>query len=140
MRKKKIMTAVSFMELSAMLVCVVWVMVFGTVRAMAAELPSPDSVFQSYRANSYLRFYEGSEGIAWTTIHPGGYALTGDGTYIYAGGQSIYRAEEGRTVIPQGVVTRKDILGELPPGHHYYAAPITDSVIPVGKWVLMSLF
>ena len=137
LRKKKIMTAVSFMELSAMLLCVVWVMVFGTVRAMAAELPSPDSVFQSYRANPYLRFYEGGEGIAWTTIHPGGYALTGDGTYIYAGGQSIYRAEEGRTVIPQGVVTRKEILGELPPGHHYYAAPITDSVIPVGKWVLM---
>ena len=112
------------------------VMAAGTGDGSTAELPSPDSVFQSYRDNPYLRFYEGNEGIAWTTIHPGGYALTSDGTYIYAGGQSIYRGEEGRTVIPQGVVTRKEIIGELPPGHHYYAAAVTDSVVPVGKWVL----
>jgi hypothetical protein len=136
LRKRIKMTVVSFMILSVML-CVVWVIFFGTVKVMAAELPSPDSVLLSYRDNPYLRFYEGNEGVAWTTIHPGGYALTGDGTYIYAGGQSIYREEEGRTVIPQGVVTRREIIGELPPGHHYYAAAVTDSVVPVGKWVLM---
>ncbi len=103
---------------------------------IAAELPSADSVLQSYHDNPYLRFYEGNEGSAWTTIHPGGYAVTGKGTYIYAGAQSIYRGEEGMTVVPSGVVTRRQITGELPPGHHYYAAPITDSVIPVGRWVL----
>ncbi|MBO7355591.1 MAG: InlB B-repeat-containing protein, partial [Lachnospiraceae bacterium] len=109
-----------------------------TVRAegIPPELPSPDAVLQSYRDNPYLRFYEGNEGIAWTTVHPGGYAVTGNGTYIYAGGQSIYRGEEGTTVVPPGVVTRREIAGELPYGHHYYAAPVTDSVIPVGKWVL----
>ena len=109
-----------------------------TVRAegIPPELPSPDAVLQNYRDNPYLRFYEGNEGIAWTTVHPGGYAVTGNGTYIYAGGQSIYRGEEGTTVVPPGVVTRREIAGELPYGHHYYAAPVTDSVIPVGKWVL----
>ena len=104
--------------------------------AMAAQLPNADSVLQSYRDNPYIRFYEGNEGIAWTTVHPGGAAQTSYGTYIYAGGQSIYRGSEGTEVFPSGVISRKDIEGELLPGHHYYASEITNSVVPVGRWVL----
>ncbi len=111
--------------------------VCGGKSVRAAQLPSPQSVLGDYMNNPYIRFYEGNEGIAWTTIHPGGYALTANGAYIYAGGQSIYRGIEGTEVIPSGVISRKELNGELQPGHHYYAQPIENSVIPVGRWVLM---
>ena len=108
--KKKLCVMVFF------ILALVSVMVCGIdaeAEGIAAELPSADSVLQSYHDNPYLRFYEGNEGSAWTTIHPGGYAVTGKGTYIYAGAQSIYRGEEGMTVVPSGVVTRRQITGEL---------------------------
>lgn len=105
-------------------------------RVSAAELPTPDTVYESYKNNPYLRFYEGSRGIAWTTIHPGGYSITSHGAYIYGGGVSIYRGEYGKTVIPEGTVSRKELQGPLPAGHHYYSAPLNNTVIPVGKWVI----
>lgn len=105
-------------------------------RVSAAELPTPDTVYESYKNNPYLRFYEGEKGIAWTTIHPGGYSITSHGTYIYGGGVSIYRGEYGKAVIPDDVVSRKELQGPLPAGHHYYAAPLKNTVIPVGKWVV----
>ena len=105
-------------------------------RVSAAELPTPDTVYESYKNNPYLRFYEGEKGIAWTTIHPGGYSITSHGTYIYGGGVSIYRGEHGKEVIPDDVVSRKELQGPLPAGHHYYSAPVSGDVVPIGKWVL----
>ena len=101
----------------------------------AVRLPSPESVMAGYMENPYIRFYEGSRGIAWTTVHPEGCELSSYGTYISTDG-SVYRAAEGTTVIPRGVIGRKEIQGELKPGQHYYSKPITDSVVPVGRWVL----
>ncbi len=109
--------------------------VLGSLNASAISLPSPESVMTDYMENPYIRFYEGSQGMAWTTVHPGGNALSSYGTYVYTDG-GYYRGGEGRTVIPRGVVSRKEIQPELKPGQHYYAGEITDSVIPVGKWVL----
>ena len=105
-------------------------------RVSAAELPTPDTVYESYKNNPYIKFYEGTQGIAWTTIHPGGYSVTSHGTYIYGGGVSIYRGAYGSEVIPEGVVSRKELQGPLPAGHHYYSAPLKNTVIPVGKWVI----
>ena len=107
-----------------------------TKNADAASLPNLDSVLESYKQNPYIRFYEGAEGIAWTTIHPGGYSVTSNGTYIYGGGNSIYRGVYQSEVIPKDVVSRKQLQGPLPAGHHYYAAPLDNTIIPVGKWVL----
>ena len=108
---------------------------FGTLFAGASRLPSPESVMSSYMENPYIRFYRGSRGIAWTTVHPEGNALSSYGTYVYTDGNK-YRAAEGTTVIPEGVVSRKEVQGGLKPGQHYYEDEITDSVVPVGKWVL----
>ena len=130
MRMILLMTFVSLSVVYAVLNC-------HQGRTSAAQIPNADTVMQSYRDNPYIRFYEGNEGIAWTTIHPGGYAASAYGTYIYAGAQSIYRGVEGTVVIPSGVVSRKEMNGSLAPGHHYYSAEITNTVIPVGKWVLM---
>ena len=105
------------------------------ISADAVSLPSPESVMNEYMENPYIRFYTGSQGLAWTTVHPEGNTLSSYGTYISTDGR-VYRAAEGTTVIPQGVVTRKEVWGELKPGQHYYAKAITDSVVPVGKWVL----
>ena len=109
--------------------------VFGNVFSSAAVLPSPESVMSSYMNNRYIRFYEGSQGIAWTTVHPDGNSVSSYGTYVYTDGK-VYRGTEGTTVIPEGVVSRKEVQGELGPGQHYYSSEITDSVIPVGRWVL----
>ena len=105
------------------------------ISADAVSLPSPESVMNEYMENPYIRFYTGSQGLAWTTVHPEGNTLSSYGTYISTDGR-VYRATEGTTVIPQGVVTRKEVWGELKPGQHYYAKAITNSVVPVGKWVL----
>ena len=91
---------------------------------------------ESYKSNPYLRFYEGDEGIAWTTIHPGGYSINANGVYTYGGGISIYRSADGTEVVPDGVVSRRELAGPLPSGHHYYAKPLNNTVIPVGKWVV----
>ncbi len=102
----------------------------------AAVLPSRDNVLESYRQNPYIRFYEGSQGIAWTTIHPGGYSVNANGAYIYGGGVSIYRGAYLTEIVPDGVVSRKEIQGTLPAGCHYYSASLSNDVIPVGRWVL----
>ena len=107
----------------------------GGLSSAAISLPSPKSVMNDYMENPYIRFYSGSQGLAWTTVHPDGNTVTSYGTYVSTDGR-VYRAAEGTTVIPQGVVTRKMIQGELKPGQHYYSKEITDSVVPVGKWVL----
>ncbi len=107
----------------------------GGISAGAAGIPSPESVMNSYTNNPYIRFYSGTQGLAWTTVHPDGCSVSQYGTYIYTD-NAVYRGNEGTTVIPQDVVTRKEIQGELKPGQHYYAAPIVDSVVPVGRWVL----
>ncbi len=101
----------------------------------AVSLPSPESVMNSYIDNPYIRFYSGSQGVAWTTVHPGGSSVSSYGTYLYADG-NVYRGTEGTVVIPDGVVSRKEVQGELKPGQHYYAKAITDSVVPIGRWVL----
>ena len=98
--------------------------------------PTPDDVLQDYKNNPYVRFYEGGQGVAWTTIHPGGYAVNSSGAYMDTGSQSYYRGEEGLQVIPEGVVHRKGFIDVLEPGQHYYAEPISETVVPVGKWVL----
>lgn len=107
----------------------------GGLSADAVGIPTPESVMNSYMNNPYIRFYTGSREIAWTTIHPGGYSVSQYGTYVYTD-NAVYRGNEGTTVIPRDVVSRKEVQGGLKPGQHYYAAPITDSVVPVGKWVL----
>ena len=103
--------------------------------AGAAGIPSPESVMNSYMNNPYIRFYSGTRGIAWTTVHPEGCSMSRYGTYVYTD-NTFYRGDEGTTVIPHDVVTRKEMQGELKPGQHYYTAPIAGSVVPVGKWVL----
>ena len=105
-------------------------------RVFAADLPEPDSVLESYQNNPYIRFYEGDEGIAWTTIHPDGYSINANGVYTYGGGIGIYRRPDGTEVIPDGVVSRRELAGPLPAGHHYYAKPLNNTVIPVGRWVI----
>ncbi len=105
-------------------------------KVSAATLPSLSSVLESYKNNPYLKFYEGDRGIAWTTIHPDGYSINANGVYTYGGGISIYRSADGTEVIPDGVVSRRELAGPLPAGHHYYAKPLNDTIIPVGKWVV----
>lgn len=109
---------------------------FAAGVAEASGLPSPDAVLETYRQNPYIRFYEGTQGIAWTTIHPDGYSVTASGAYIYGGGVSIYRGNAGDEIIPAGVVSRRELQGPLPAGHHYYSAMLNNTVVPVGKWVL----
>ena len=109
---------------------------YASLDADAAGLPSPDSVLRSYKKNPYIRFYEGSQGIAWTTIHPDGYSLNSNGVYVYGDVSSYYRGTYLTEVKPAGTVSRKEAQGPLPAGHHYYADSLYNTVIPVGKWVL----
>ncbi len=122
------------------LIALVVILFSGTaVRPEAASadgLPTPDEVYESYRDNPYIRFYVGSQGIAWTSVCPGGYKVSSHGVYVYNGSQSLYRGQYGKTVVPQGVVGRREGMGPLMPGQHYYACPITNDVVPVGRWVL----
>lgn len=139
-KKKKKITNILAMVLIKMMSPVTILMAAGAftmsgLAADAASLPSPESVMNSYMNNPYIRFYSGSQGIAWTTVHPDGCSVSQYGTYVYTD-NTVYRGSEGTTVIPQDVVSRKEIQGELKSGQHYYSAPITDSVVPVGKWVL----
>ena len=110
--------------------------VFPGRDAAAASMPSPDAVYGEYRNNPYIRFYSGSNGTAWTTIRPGECSVSEYGSYVYDDPHHFFRGAGGTEVIPEGVITRKELQGELLPGQHYYASAITDSVIPVGKWVL----
>ena len=107
-----------------------------TVHAGTSDIPTPDEVLQSYRNDPYKAFYEGERGIAWTSVHPGGYSVNSNGIYVYTNSSVKYRGAGGTVIVPSGVVGRKDSDEVLPPGHHYYAKPITNDVIPVGKWVL----
>ena len=110
--------------------------IIHALKAGASVFPTPDEVLQSYRNDPYKGFYEGSRGIAWTSLHPGGYEVNSNGVYVYSGSGNKYRGAEGTEVVPSGVIGRKDPDEVLPPGHHYYARPITNDVVPVGKWVL----
>ena len=127
--------AVLMSPVSIMMAASAGLSVLGAMNVSAGSLPSPESVMADYLDNPYIRFYEGSQGMAWTTVHPDASTLSSYGTYVYTD-RRYYRGSEGMTVIPQGVVSRKEIQPALKPGQHYYAGEITDSVIPVGKWVL----
>ncbi|MBP5555496.1 MAG: InlB B-repeat-containing protein [Lachnospiraceae bacterium] len=130
--KEMIMLVIMVITVSA----IIMLLSYAGDKVSAASLPSAESVLEMYRNNPYLRFYEGDEGIAWTTIHPDGYSINANGVYTYGGGISLYKAPDGTEVIPDGVVSRRELAGPLPAGHHYYAKPLNNTVIPVGRWVV----
>lgn len=134
MKNKDVACGIAWVLVVTILSALILLMSYAGDKVSAVELPSPESVLESYKSNPYIRFYEGNEGIAWTTIHPDGYSINGCGVYTYGGGISIYRGSDGTTVIPEGTVSRKELAGPLPAGHHYYAEPLENTVIPVGRW------
>ncbi len=134
MKNKEVVCGIAWVLIVTILSALILLISFAGGRVSAVGLPSPDSVLESYKSNPYIRFYEGDEGIAWTTIHPDGYSVNARGVYTYGGGISIYRESDGTTIIPDGTVSRKELSGPLPAGHHYYAEPLENTVIPVGRW------